>query len=318
MNKELAKKKAQLPNSIEKLQEFILIGQEKLKAYKLKLGIVKKLELAKGVRDKTLEDGQRMGEAILLAEAKLGELLPPLIDPTLSRKGRRQLPEGITHKQSHYAQELARHPDLIEQELAEAQEHEDIPTKRGVLRKIQEVTREKERKEYKEQPLPKGKFHIIYADPPWQFDNAGLEQSAESKYPTMPTDGICKLPIQELCDIKAVLFLWATNAMLEDALRVCKAWGFDYKSNRVWIKDTTAGIGWFTISKHELLLIATKGEGMHPEKKFESWFKAKVEKHSKKPELVYEQIEMMYPNMKYVELFARKTREGWQSWGNQI
>ncbi len=46
-----------------------------------------------------------MGEAVLWAEAKLGELLKPLADPTASRAGRRQLPEGVTHKQSHEAQQ---------------------------------------------------------------------------------------------------------------------------------------------------------------------------------------------------------------------
>jgi N6-adenosine-specific RNA methylase IME4 len=166
-------------------------------------------------------------------------------------------------------------------------------------------------------PLPEGKYRVIYADPAWQFDNAGFEQSAEKQYPTMSTEEICNLKIQEKIGKEAVLFLWATNAMLEDALEVTKAWGFQYKTNLVWIKTKGPSIGWFTKSRHELLLIATKGEGMHPKEKPQSWFKGEVTKHSKKPEHIYQLIEQMYDGP-YLEMFARQTRKGWSSWGNEI
>lgn len=166
--------------------------------------------------------------------------------------------------------------------------------------------------------LPTGKFDVIYADPPWQFDNSGFEQSAASIYPTMPTDKICALPIQETTKGSCVLFIWATNAMLEDALKVISAWGFTYKTNIVWIKDRAPGMGWFTKSKHELLLICTKGEGLHPQWKPDSWQEYKVTEHSKKPSSFYTIIEKMYPHQKYIELFARNKRQGWESWGNQI
>ena len=167
-------------------------------------------------------------------------------------------------------------------------------------------------------PLPEGKYNVIYADPAWEFDNSGFEQSAASHYPTMPTEAICSLPIKDITGEGAVLFLWATNAMLEDALRVMKSWGFEYKSNMAWIKDKGPTIGWFVEGRHELLLIGVNGSGVHPETKFPSWFKYPVSKHSKKPTEVYEKIEAMYPNRKYVELFARNTRSGWASWGNEL
>lgn len=166
-------------------------------------------------------------------------------------------------------------------------------------------------------PLPKGKFRVILADPPWQFDNAGLEESAESHYPTLETDEICRIPVQNITTEQSVLFLWATNAMLEDALRVMRGWGFKYKSNMVWIKDKGPSIGWFTVSRHELLLIGTKEDNVHPQKKFCSWFKGDVTKHSKKPNTVYEMIEDMY-NGDYLEMFARQNRKGWLAYGNEI
>ena len=167
-------------------------------------------------------------------------------------------------------------------------------------------------------PLPEGGYNIFLADPPWQFDNSGFAQSAASIYPTMSTEEICKLPIKDLILDNSVLFLWATNAMLPDALNVIEEWGFTYKSNIVWIKDKAPGMGWFTESKHELLLISVNGAGLHPIFKPQSWVKEDRTEHSKKPEIFYEIIEKMYPGQKYIELFARKKRDGWKGWGNEI
>jgi len=167
--------------------------------------------------------------------------------------------------------------------------------------------------------LPAGKFTIIYADPPWQFDNAGFTQSAASHYPTMSTEEICNMEIPDISEKDAILFLWATNAMLQDALLVMKSWGFEYKSNMVWTKLSGVGIGWFVDSRHELLLIGVKGQGLHPEWKPISWQQVEKTIHSKKPELFYEIIEKMYPKQKYIELFLRgKPRKGWQGWGNEM
>ncbi len=172
-------------------------------------------------------------------------------------------------------------------------------------------------KEYEALPLPKGKYRVIYADPPWQYQNIGFDESAEKQYPTMSVEEICALPIQELIIDEAVLFLWVTNAFISEGLQVCKAWGFEYKTNFAWIKNSGPSMGWFTKSRHELLFIATKGEGLHPSEKFLSWFEGKVRKHSQKPECVYEMIEKMYPGP-YIELFARIKRKRWNSWGIEL
>lgn len=183
---------------------------------------------------------------------------------------------------------------------------------RGVIKQLQEP-----RPKPEILPLPEGKFRVILADPPWQFDNQGFEESAQQHYPTMSCEKICKLPIKEKIGEKAVLFLWVVNAFLEEGLRVCEEWGFEYKTNMIWIKEKGPSIGWFTRGRHEMLFIATKGEGMHPKEKFNSWFKAPVIQHSKKPELAYEMIERMYDGP-YLELFARDKRENWDSWGDEL
>ena len=167
-------------------------------------------------------------------------------------------------------------------------------------------------------PLPEGKYRVIYADPPWQYDNSGFDQSAAAHYRTMPTDEICELPVPALVGDECVLFLWVTNTFLQDGLDVLKAWGFDYKTNLVWVKDRGPGIGWFVRTTHELLLIGTKGQGVHPKEKPNSVIVAEVSRHSKKPDLVYEMIERMYEGP-YIELFARQQHsDQWDVWGNEV
>lgn len=163
-------------------------------------------------------------------------------------------------------------------------------------------------------PIPTGEFRVIYADPPWEFDNSGFDQSAAAHYPTMPTAQIALLEIP--ASDNAVCFMWATNAMLEDALEVMNTWDFDYKSNFVWTKDTGPTIGFYTTSRHELLLIGTRGQGMLPEVRPLSIIKGEVKEHSRKPEVVYDLIESMYDGP-YLEMFARSGRQDWTSWGNE-
>lgn len=172
--------------------------------------------------------------------------------------------------------------------------------------------------------LPDGVYRVIYADPPWEYGdkrtNDEQSGSAESQYPTMPIDEICSMPVREIAAADSVLFLWATAPCLPEAMQVIEAWGFSYKAQFVW--DKVKGFnGHYNDVRHELLLIATRGscvpdiETLDP-----SVIEAKRTKHSRKPDLFYELVERMYPlgERTHVELFARRARNGWQSWGNQV
>lgn len=162
-------------------------------------------------------------------------------------------------------------------------------------------------------PLPKEEFDVIYADPPWQYD-VPLRGDPEFHYQTMPLDVVCDLEIP--ASKNTILFLWATNPKLKEALKVIKAWGFEYKTNMVWVKDKI-GTGYYFRGQHELLLVAKRGEIPTPveETRPPSVLIAPRKGHSEKPHSVYEMIERMYPNRKYLELFARNGRKGWQAWG---
>lgn len=139
----LVKVNKDLPSKIEDLSKFILIGREKLTAVRAEIRAIDKLGLAKEVREQKKQEAQELGEALLDAEARIGEMLKDLPSPTGSKIGKRgiekTLPEGITHKQSHYFQTLAENKEIIEQVKAEARENDDIPTRTAVLDKVKEV-----------------------------------------------------------------------------------------------------------------------------------------------------------------------------------
>jgi len=162
-----------------------------------------------------------------------------------------------------------------------------------------------------------GKFDIIYADPPWEYNFSVSDSRAiESHYPTMKLDEICKLKIPAAEN--AVLFLWVPQPKLREGLKVIDAWGFEYKTGMVWVKDRI-GMGYYVRGKHELLLIATRGkpELPLPENRPESVIEAPRTNHSEKPKVIYDIIEKMYPNKRYLEMFARSQHDGWVAWGHE-
>jgi N6-adenosine-specific RNA methylase IME4 len=135
----------------------------------------------------------------------------------------------------------------------------------------------------------------------------------------METDDLCGSPVKDITAKDAALFLWTTNGHLAEALQVIEAWGFTYKSNMVWAKDKI-GLGYIFRTKHETLLFATRGNMRAPKPgdRPPSVVNSPRRRHSQKPDEVYEYIERMYPRLSKLELFARNTRPGWFSWGNEI
>lgn len=176
-------------------------------------------------------------------------------------------------------------------------------------------------------PLPEGKYNVIYADPPWEYNNTIRSWGPASlHYPTLPLEKICDYRdknnsiIEKFAD-DAVLFLWVTNPFLQDAFKVVESWGFNYKTAMVWVKRNLQrpGSGFYVRGHHELLFICTKGSFVPDQTGKEpigSVIDADIGEHSAKPEIVYEIIEKMYPDGKYLELFLRgKPRERWTGHG---
>ena len=168
--------------------------------------------------------------------------------------------------------------------------------------------------------LPAGKYSLIYADPPWRYEFSETDsRKIENQYPTMELEDILELPVLDIAADDCVLFMWATSPKLTDALSVIETWGFDYRTSAIWAKPQL-GMGYYFRQQHELLLVAIKGSPGVPEPEFRvrSVMEFPRTKHSAKPKEYYEIIEQMYPQAKRIELFCRKQRKGWSSWGNQV
>lgn len=164
-------------------------------------------------------------------------------------------------------------------------------------------------------------YPVYYADPPWQFgvrsEVTGREKSAENHYPTMPTDELIDLMVDLIGGSNpAVLFLWATNPMLLDGIRVLQACGFAYVHHWIWDKEV-AGTGYWGRDRHELLLIGRRGDVASPlpGSQPETVHRERKGRHSAKPDFYAETIERLYPAMPRLELFCRAPRPGWDVWG---
>jgi len=191
-----------------------------------------------------------------------------------------------------------------------------LETKKDIRSIVREINNAERNQNVK--PTPNGKFSIIYADPPWEYEHSvSLSREIENHYPTMDLEKIKETKVP--ADDNAILFLWTPAPMIEHGLEVMKAWGFSYRTGMVWVKDKI-GMENYVGIKHEQLLIGTKGKGIGmplPESKPESVIFAERTEHSKKPDIFYEIIEKMYPKHSKIELFARSKREGWEAWGNE-
>lgn len=167
-------------------------------------------------------------------------------------------------------------------------------------------------------PLGK-KYKIIYADPPWFYNR---HDSRGCPYPMMQTDDICNLPVPEISDKDCILFMWATFPRLEEALRVIKSWGFEYKTlGFVWVKRNKSG-SWFwgmgnwTRSNSEICLIGVKGTPKRINADVSQVIDSIFTEHSEKPNEVRNRIIRLVGDLPRIELFARTKIHGWDVWGN--
>lgn len=155
------------------------------------------------------------------------------------------------------------------------------------------------------------------------WSEKGEGRSASAHYDVMELEDIIKLPVRQLADKDCVLLIWVPDSMLPWALRVIEAWGFEFKTvGFYWVKQNSKGLGFFTgpgkwtRTNPEMCLLATIG---HPKRKSRSVRRlvvSRLREHSRKPDEVRDRIEKLVAGP-YCELFARSTKPGWDTWGNQ-
>jgi N6-adenosine-specific RNA methylase IME4 len=231
---------------------------------------------------------------------------------------------GVTKTQSSRWQKLAALDDAaFEARLAAAKKAVVASAEMTVAERTQAKKEQRDAREAelgaKQIALPKKKFGVVYADPPWRFQAFSCNTTslaAENHYPTCDLETIKAFDIASIAADDCVLFLWATVPMLPQALEVMKAWAFDYKTHFIWAKNRP-GTGYWNRNKHEVLLLGTKGDvpAPAPGTQSVSLIEAIVGAHSQKPEAFYQLIESYFPNLPKIELFARIDRQGWDAWG---
>lgn len=169
-------------------------------------------------------------------------------------------------------------------------------------------------------PIARRLYRVIYADPPWKYGNTMPNYFDEQAhhYTLMTVDDICQMPIDDLAMNDAVLFLWATSPILEEAFDVIRAWGFKYKASFVWDK-IKHNMGHYNSVRHEFLLICVRGS-CQPDVQtlFDSVQSVERTRHSEKPPIFREIIDTIYPHGPRIELFARQRADGWDVYGNEI
>ena len=186
--------------------------------------------------------------------------------------------------------------------------------------------------------LPDKRYDIIYADPPWhyngklQFDKTSTSKenldlnrkifisSASFKYPTVKTDDLKKIPIHKIAKDDCLLFMWATNPHLAQAISLGEAWGFEYKTVAfIWDK-MNHNPGQYTLSNCELCLVFKRGRIPKDRgaRNIQQLVRSPRRTHSMKPDEIRNKIVEMFPLQEKIELFARSRFNGWDEWGLDV
>jgi N6-adenosine-specific RNA methylase IME4 len=190
------------------------------------------------------------------------------------------------------------------------------------------------------------KFQVICADPPYSFQDelkqSEVRRGAAANYSTMSIADIISLPVKDIADPNgAVLALWVPSSLLPQGLQIMEAWGFEQKQVWCWIKTKinpfekikkiqdfnninwddflSFGMGRLGRNVHELVLIGTMGKVYQKlkNKSQRTVFFAPNTKHSKKPEILQDRLEVMFPDQNYLEIFGRRLKTEWTVIGNQ-
>lgn len=172
------------------------------------------------------------------------------------------------------------------------------------------------------------RYRTLTIDPPWKERGSGkCKRGADRHYKLMGKEEIAAKLIVTLdgrVESSAHAYLWVTNNFLVDGLWVLDRIGFRYVANTVWVKDRI-GIGQYFRGQHEIALFGVRGKGfdvrtearnipsvIHAPHVLDNGKRI----HSAKPDAFYEMVEKR-SHGPYLDMFARRSREGWDVWGDE-
>jgi N6-adenosine-specific RNA methylase IME4 len=159
------------------------------------------------------------------------------------------------------------------------------------------------------------------ADPPWDVgrgpDWGSNGASRPLMYPTMTVEEIAALPVRALADKQAHLYIWTINAYIEDTYEIARLWGFKPSTLLTWCKQPNGlGLGGTYSLTTEHVLFCRRGVLPAANRVPSTWWEWPRRRHSEKPDAFQDMVERISPGP-YVELFARRDRLGWDTWGNE-
>lgn len=193
-------------------------------------------------------------------------------------------------------------------------------------------------------------YQLIYADPPWRYQNKGVNGAAENHYQTMTLEDMKRLPVWSIAADDAVLCMWFTGTHVDEAKELAKAWGFEVRTMKglTWVKfnelawqhiekrlreqdvidfhdflellntQTRMNGGTYTRANSEDMLIAVRGAGLErAAMNVKQVVYSCLGEHSQKPAEARYRIEQLYGNVSRIELFSRGDAAGWHHWGNE-
>lgn len=183
---------------------------------------------------------------------------------------------------------------------------------------IKKLNKERQIAEIEQLEPPQGKYHVIVVDPPWKYDNRAEDEThrAANPYPSMTvSEMIEQIPIPDLSLDDSILWLWTTNAFMQQAHEVAAAWEFEVKTILTWVKNKM-GTGDWLRGQTEHCLMCVKGSPVVDLTNQTTVIYGPLREHSRKPDSFYELVESLCPGTK-IELNARQAREGWVSHGSE-
>ncbi|QUT13809.1 MT-A70 family methyltransferase [Rahnella inusitata] len=193
-------------------------------------------------------------------------------------------------------------------------------------------------------------YQLIYADPPWRYDNVISNGAAGNHYGTMSLTDLMRLPVWSIAAENAVLAMWYTSTHNAEAVKLVEAWGFKVKTMKgfTWVKlnqlaeqhinkalaagevqdfydfmdllntQTRMNGGNYTRANSEDLLIAVRGTGLERlSASVKQVIHSPLGEHSAKPWEARHRLELLYGDVSRIELFSRGDAEGWHHWGNE-
>lgn len=322
----------------------------RLEAAKKALAEAVTIDEVKDIRDKAesirayyrqqkdgLDAQNNAAELKIRAERRLGELLAEMEKNPGTRLlgGHTMLPPetptlaelGIAKMQSHRWQKLSSVPEpVLDQRIEEIKTAGAELTSVEMLRLATRLDRETARSKNQDLvegvvPIPQDRrYPAIILDPPWDWrDQGAVDQFGRTKpdYATMRLTDIEALPVPDLAEDNAHLYLWVTNYCLRDGLDLCDLWGFRYITLLTWCKPSI-GVGNYFRVNTEHVIFGVRGKLPLLRNDLGTHFAAgRPGPHSAKPDEFYSIVETSSPGP-WLEMFARTVRSGWAQWGAEV